>query len=83
MHVSASHGPDPRSTDKGKLTSPLGLQPEELLSRAVDSLARMDGADQAARLLRLTTGEVAAHQAQARQIDMRLAQSLLGLPPRL
>ena len=68
---------------RGKLTSPVGLQPEELLSRAVGNLARMDGADQAARLLGLTTGEVAGHQARARQIDMRLAQSLLGLPPRL
>jgi hypothetical protein len=64
---------------RGKLTSPVGLQPEELLSIAVDSLADMDGAERAARLLGLTTGEVAVHLARARQIHIRIHMRLRGL----
>lgn len=57
---------------RGTLTSPEDLPPEEQLSTMVDLLAKMDGDDQAARLLGLTPGEVAAHRARSRQILMRM-----------
>jgi hypothetical protein len=78
-HVSPCLGAGARPKDQGKLTSPVGLLPEEQLSTIVNSLARMQGDDQAACLLGLTTGEVAAHRARTRQKHMRLAQSVLGL----
>jgi len=52
---------------RGTLTSPEGLSPEEQLSAIVELLAEVDGNDQAARLLGLTPGEVAAHREHARQ----------------
>jgi len=57
---------------RGTLTSPEGLSPEEQLSAIVELLAEVDGNDQAARLLGLTPGEVAAHREHARQIHLRI-----------
>ena len=56
---------------RGRLTSPIGLLPEELLSTLTASLANMDGEEQAARQLGLTAAEVAAHREHARQIHLR------------
>jgi len=64
---------------RGKITSPDGLSPQELLSKVVDSLARIEGNDQAARLLGLTASEIADYRERARRVHRHRLTGYLSL----